>query len=740
MKKKTRRIIMTVMMTGLIVGLSSMTGLSGKKAKAAQPIIKSGVYEYQINDEAKKTATLRKITEYGEEVIIPETIDGYTIERIGAPKGEAYGKISDRLYGLLYEQICVFQKNEDKVKKLVIPNTVKLIDHYAFYNMPALTELVLPDGLTRICEENFNNATELKKIEFPAGLKVELDAFRGVVFDKVVLNGSFENGASRMNGDGEDSAYGSFGASAKNILITKKNEAKITVIYPKASGVSANQNITIGKNVRDVVLQGSFDEVNLKSSKTKLTKCDYSVGDETAYTHLDKINVTVKKGKKNASFVYVSDGVTYKIDSKNTLVKIKKKKTAFKNPVKFTLKYADETKKISLKKRTVKMYGDRDSIYFLKIKAKAKKLVITNTKKEVKPTTQTNYPIPTVNWDAPGAAAVLKETSNDINTFACKIYSGLGNASENVLLSPLGLYSSLAPVSSCSGDGLYNEIGNAFGNKVPVRTAEFKRYFNGKMDEDVTVTSNNTYVFDKAARKSDYFDNFKTLTDSFAGNITEKQGIDKNAIDIISETGFSGVWATGFESVAKESFNGASGKTDVDMMTMSEPGFKYYENDTFTGIELPYASGKYVMDIVMAKEDSQNTGEAFRALSADERISLISDISAAKMTDLKTVKLPKFDMNVRISESVPKVFAEAGITSLFDKEKADLTYIVKGSYVGSYISNAGITVSEAGKMLPKPVPGAGERFIEFVADRPFVFVVRDTVSDIIILIGEINVL
>ena len=44
---------------------------------------KSGIYSYQVTNEDKKEATLRRINTINDTVSIPEKIDGYTITGIG---------------------------------------------------------------------------------------------------------------------------------------------------------------------------------------------------------------------------------------------------------------------------------------------------------------------------------------------------------------------------------------------------------------------------------------------------------------------------------------------------------------------------------------------------------------------------------------------------------------------------------------------------------------------------------
>lgn len=56
------------------------------------------------------------------------------------------------------------------VNKVVIPDTVKEIGNYAFYNCKSLEEVVLPDGITQIGAAVFYGCSSLKKINWPSSM------------------------------------------------------------------------------------------------------------------------------------------------------------------------------------------------------------------------------------------------------------------------------------------------------------------------------------------------------------------------------------------------------------------------------------------------------------------------------------------------------------------------------------------------------------------------------------------
>ena len=58
-----------------------------------------------------------------------------------------------------------------QIKKLVIPEGVTAIDENAFRNCSELSDVVLPESITEIGKCAFYGCTKLKKINFPKNLK-----------------------------------------------------------------------------------------------------------------------------------------------------------------------------------------------------------------------------------------------------------------------------------------------------------------------------------------------------------------------------------------------------------------------------------------------------------------------------------------------------------------------------------------------------------------------------------------
>ena len=142
---KFRKILAGITAAATVVACLSFTSF-------AETVV-SGDYEYYLPDFGKdpstapteRTVEIRKYLGDDKNVVIPNTIDGYTVTAISS---------------------SAFSGNENIVT-VEIPNTVTTIDWFAFEQCTSLTEVVLPDSLTEIGFWTFRRCTSLEKIVIP---------------------------------------------------------------------------------------------------------------------------------------------------------------------------------------------------------------------------------------------------------------------------------------------------------------------------------------------------------------------------------------------------------------------------------------------------------------------------------------------------------------------------------------------------------------------------------------------
>jgi len=128
-----------------------------------------GNFEYQLT--VKGEAVITKYTGVDSEVTVPSTLDGNNVTVIGSVK------MNDKLVGS-------FAENQ-KIEKVILPNTVTEIESVAFLECTNLKSIVLPDSLQKIGGGAFVG-TQIENIEFPSSLDTIPDhCFTGCPFTKI---------------------------------------------------------------------------------------------------------------------------------------------------------------------------------------------------------------------------------------------------------------------------------------------------------------------------------------------------------------------------------------------------------------------------------------------------------------------------------------------------------------------------------------------------------------------------
>lgn len=186
---------------------------------------------------------------------------------------------------------------------------------------------------------------------------------------------------------------------------------------------------------------------------------------------------------------------------------------------------------------------------------------------------------------------------------------------------------------------------------------------------------------------------------------------------------------------------GGEGKVDL-MTTMSF--FRYYGADKFQIAEIPYAQGKYVMYVLLPYEKGGN--------GVADLISSLPDISWEELLGNMTtnskvyLRLPKFESSNRFD--LPDVLKSLGIIRAFDPNKAQFDRLFETNSVHSFqiknvMQKSKIKISEWGtEAASATIVELGETDtgivypkVYFYADHPFVYLIAEKTSGVILLEG-----
>lgn len=202
---------------------------------------------------------------------------------------------------------------------------------------------------------------------------------------------------------------------------------------------------------------------------------------------------------------------------------------------------------------------------------------------------------------------------------------------------------------------------------------------------------------------------------------------------------FKGFWETQFktENTKPAKFNVTTDKT-VDVQMMYQIGqFSYGEDDEMQLLTLPYKGNELSMLIILPKKI-----ESFE--SVEQRV-IKNNLPIASVSQQEVgVFLPKYKMSCG-TIGLRDTLKTLGMKDAFDEDKADFSGMngKRDLYISNVFHKAFVEVNEEGteaaaataviikiKSAPKPVP-------VFRADRPFIFMIRDNVSQSILFIGRV---
>ncbi len=222
---------------------------------------------------------------------------------------------------------------------------------------------------------------------------------------------------------------------------------------------------------------------------------------------------------------------------------------------------------------------------------------------------------------------------------------------------------------------------------------------------------------------------------------------DQTRLVLTNAIYFLGDWAEPFkkEATRSGSFTTAKGAS-VDCDLMHQTGsFKLAAADGVKVLELPYEGGAMSM-LVVLPDDEKGLGAVEASLDAAK---LGAWSKAAKEENVR-ITLPKFEIDPQSSLSVGKLLQDLGMKRAFSTS-ADFKKIAnpknpdEALMISSVFHKAFVKVDEKGteaaaaSAVVMKARGAAmpEAAVEFEADHPFLFVVRDNETGLALFVGRL---
>ncbi|MCV6639275.1 serpin family protein [Candidatus Albibeggiatoa sp. nov. NOAA] len=209
---------------------------------------------------------------------------------------------------------------------------------------------------------------------------------------------------------------------------------------------------------------------------------------------------------------------------------------------------------------------------------------------------------------------------------------------------------------------------------------------------------------------------------------------------------FKSAWLHAFKSSAtqKQAFHLDSKQTEqVDMMHQTR-SFQYMENDLLQLIELPYQRNDLSM-LVLLPKDVQGLDKLEQQLNLKHLASWLSQATTKKID----LSLPKF--RTESSFDLVKILQTLGMQDAFDPQKADFTGMIDSAdkfAISAVVHKAFIDLDEKGTEAAAATAVVMSRSalmdrqpeppIEFKADHPFLFLIKDNYTQSILFLGRIT--
>ncbi|MCK4917976.1 MAG: serpin family protein [Candidatus Omnitrophica bacterium] len=205
---------------------------------------------------------------------------------------------------------------------------------------------------------------------------------------------------------------------------------------------------------------------------------------------------------------------------------------------------------------------------------------------------------------------------------------------------------------------------------------------------------------------------------------------------------FKGDWLSQFdkERTIDADFYVSPAKTIKVSMMSQKSKFKFKDCNDFIAIELPYEGNDLSMIVFLPKENN-GLAELERNLTNDNVKNWINELSSSYRSEI-LVCLPKFKTTCEFE--LANVFAEMGMPSAFSLPPADFSGMTgkKDLFISKVIHKAFVDVNEEGTEAAAATAVVMRREaiskpLTFLADHPFVFLIRENITGSILFIGRI---
>ena len=209
---------------------------------------------------------------------------------------------------------------------------------------------------------------------------------------------------------------------------------------------------------------------------------------------------------------------------------------------------------------------------------------------------------------------------------------------------------------------------------------------------------------------------------------------------IMNAVYFNGAWSDKFDKklTKLENFQGYTRDIKkVDMMHRNAK-YMYTDNDMFAALQIPYGNGAYKMTVLLPNRD-KSINEMMRTLDGKA----LRELRYRMYDCIVDLKLPRFTSEIDLP--LNDIISKLGAPSMFGGSANFSRFADGGFMVSKMLQKAKIEVSEEGTkaaavtaavMTMSAFHPEEPRRVEFHANRPFVYMITESSTGVILFMGQ----
>lgn len=231
-------------------------------------------------------------------------------------------------------------------------------------------------------------------------------------------------------------------------------------------------------------------------------------------------------------------------------------------------------------------------------------------------------------------------------------------------------------------------------------------------------------------------------------DLIPQNGVDGDTrLALVNAIYFYGDWASPFDKsrTRPESFQlSKDSKKDVATMHGSET-HRYAHKDGVSILELPYKGGQ-MSSLILLPDSVDGLGSLESSLDHAKLQAMVKELKSERVE----MAIPKFELAPSTSLSIGGELVALGMKAAFERKKADFTGIANPPkeedrlFISKVFHKAFVKVDEKGTEAAAATAAvmavAGAAPMEpkrFHADHPFLFVIRDNTSGLVLFMGRV---